>query len=175
MPKPSAKDFPHTWWWKIPQIEAALRDPSTPAHILEELRAMERIVTEDLKNAPGVKLYRAHADLLRQLPALRDANLEEALDTVQTVRSHGAKKAGTNNTGPRKSRYAAEFPEWESVAIATLRADPDAANIDIAREIKRRTKTTAALRMITTWCAENQRTLQVKANTGNATRSPLSI
>ena len=100
MTKPTPKDFPHTWGWKIPQIEAALCDPSTPAHILEELRAMERIATEDLKNDPALKLYRAHADLLRQLPALRGASLDEALDTVQTVRSHAAKKAARSKTEP---------------------------------------------------------------------------
>ena len=121
----------------------------------------------------------AHAEeRVRLLESQRDYLLQRLYEQSEAVRylvEAPAEIAKKNAGKPRKSRYAAEFPEWERVAIATLRADPDAECNDIAREIKRLTKTTAALRMITTWCVDNERRLHIASNAAHASNSPLSV
>ncbi len=49
---------------------------------------------------PALAAYRPEAELLRKLPALNDASLNDALATVQTVRSHSARTAAKCKPAP---------------------------------------------------------------------------
>ena len=167
MKKLSAKDFPHTWGWKVAQIEAALRDPTTPAHVREELRALEHAAIEQLENEPGLKLYRANAAMLQamatQMPLVRDATLDEALGAADAVRSHAAKKAAKKNAGRgRASRYTREFNSWRKRAAQIVARQLPADYNEFrrlkavyARQIREETGTSATERYLARWLTTN--------------------
>lgn len=158
------------WWrWKAPQIRAARREPEKYARELAEMdeyfmrelaemgkdsarRAAEALA--EMEASPAMQLWRQYGDLLRQLPALKEATLGEALDTAETIRSHAARKAAAASAGkPRASRHASKHPEWMRVAKQAAARHPDgttaarkrkitAALVEIASGIPRRTLAT---------------------------------
>lgn len=140
------------WWrWKVPQIEAAEREPEKYAHELAEMREYMTREQAAIEASPGMQLWRKHCDLLRELPALKDCTLDEAVDTVETVRRHGARKAAAAGAGkPRASRHAPHHPAWMRVAqqtaalhrngtTAARKREVTAALVEIAPNVPRRT------------------------------------
>lgn len=64
---------------------------------IDELTAQ---VLQEINADPALAAYRKEGDLLRQLPELQDATLDDALAIVKKVRSHAAKKAATSKVAP---------------------------------------------------------------------------
>lgn len=129
------------WWrWKVPQIEAAEREPERYAKELTEMReyskralaAMEEEMREfgrramaELEASPGLRLYRQYADWLQALPeAVRagDLTLDDVVDTICAVLRHSARKASHSRErgASRASKYAPRKDAWIAAAKAAV-------------------------------------------------------
>ena len=133
------------WWrWKVPQIEAAEREPEKYARELAEMREyaarelqrMAQVALPAMDSSPRLLLYRKHRDLLETLPALKEATLDEALDTVEAVQRYGARKAAAAGAGkPRASRHAPDHPAWLRAAQQAAARHPDGTSAARKRKI----------------------------------------
>ena len=139
------------WWhWKLPQIEAAEREPEKYARELaemrDELQRMAQVALADMDSEPGLLLYRAHEveiqSMLKAAPGFADADvtLGEFVEALHAHRSYGARKAAAAGAGkPRASRHAPDHPAWLRAAQQAAARHPH------GTKAARKRKITAAL------------------------------
>lgn len=101
------------WWrWKLPQIEAAEREPEKYARELAEMREFMARKQAEIETCPGVRLYRQHAGLWPRLPAHElEHSLDEVLATKDAMQAYSAACAA--KAKPR--------PKWHAKAKAEAR------------------------------------------------------